>query len=238
MRRLKTGTEGLDELLTGGVPERRNVLISGTCGTGKTILAAQFLRQGVENDESGLMISFEQDEEKLIEDLLTIGIDVPALEKTGKFRLIGGPIGVVRRIQTKTKAKKEDILKEVERVVGELGTKRVVLDSINLFLMLFEDEAEKRESLAELTSLLAKKGCTSMLTCETEEGSKKISHYGFEEFVSDGVIVLYRIAFENMFERAIAVIKMRGIEHSKAIRAIKITKEGLKVYPEQEPYHK
>lgn len=238
MRRLGTGTEGLNQLLNGGIPERRNVLISGTCGTGKTILAAQFLREGVGVDESVLLISFEQDEEKLKEDLLTIGIDVAALEKTGKFKLIGGPIGRVRQVQTKTKAKKADILGEIEKVVDEMQAKRVVLDSINLFLMLFETEAEKREVLAELASLLAKLGCTTMMVDEIEEGSKKISHYGFEEFVVDGVIVLYRISFENMFERAISVIKMRGSDHSKAIRAVKITKEGLKVYPDQEPYHK
>jgi len=237
MKQISSGTEGLDKLLNGGLPERRNILVSGSAGTGKTIIGMQFLNQGVKEGVNCLHISFEQDEEKLAEDLIQIGIDTAEMEKTGKFKIIGGPIGTVRQAQYKTKAKKEDIIGEIEKVVGQVGAKRVVVDSINLFFMLFEDP-EKRDALAELCSTLSGKGCTAILTSEVEEGSRKLSAYGFEEFVVDGVIVIYRIAFENTFERAISVIKMRGIEHSKTIRALKISHEGLKVYPEQEPYHK
>jgi len=237
MKQIKTGTEGLDKLLNGGLPERRNILVSGSAGTGKTILGAQFLKQGVKAGETALHISFEQDEKKLAEDLIQIGIDTDALEKTGNFKIIGGPIGALRRAQYKTKAKKQDILGEIEKVVKEQGAKRVVVDSINLFFMLFAPP-EKRDALAELCSLLSDKGCTAILTSEVEEGSRKLSAHGFEEFVVDGVIAIYRIAFENTFERAISVVKMRGIPHSKAIRALKISNKGLKVYPDQEPYHK
>ncbi|MFQ5648159.1 MAG: RAD55 family ATPase, partial [Candidatus Aenigmatarchaeota archaeon] len=75
-------------------------------------------------------------------------------------------------------------------------------------------------------------------TCEVREGTKDISWFGFEEFVVDGVILLYRIPFENMFERAVSVVKMRGIEHAQSIRALKIGKGGVKVFPELEPFHK
>ena len=91
--------------------------------------------------------------------------------------------------------------------------------------------------MAELTSMLEKLDCTTLLTCEVREGTRNISWYGFEEFVVDGVIALYRIFFENSFERAISVVKMRGIAHNQSMKSIQITKDGLVVYPEQEPFH-
>jgi len=237
MKQISSGTPGLDELLGGGFPARRNILISGSSGTGKTMLGMQFLNAGVAHGEAGLLISFEQDEDKLTEDFLETGIDINALKKTGKFRVIGGAIGAIQKAQEQTKAKKEDIHSEIRRVITDLNAKRVVVDSVNLYFMLFSDP-EKRDALAQLSALLSELKCTALLTSEVPEGSKKLSSHGFEEFVVDGAIVLYRIAFENTFERAAAVVKMRGINHSKAIRAVKITNEGLKIYPELEPYHK
>lgn len=237
MKQIASGTPGLNELLNGGFPIRRNILIAGSAGTGKTMLGLQFLNTGVQIGEPGLHISFEQDEDKLAEDSSEIGINIKDLKKTGKFRVIGGAIGAIQQAQQKTKAKKKDIHKEIRRVITELKAKRVVVDSINLYFMLFADP-EKRDALAQLCSLLSELNCTALLTCEVREGSRKLSAHGFEEFVVDGVVSIYRIAFENTFERALSVVKMRGIEHSKAIRAVKITNEGLRVYPDQEPYHK
>ena len=143
MKQIKTGTEGLDELLNGGLPERRNILVSGSAGTGKTILGAQFLSQGVKAGEPALHISFEQDEKKLAEDLIQIGIDTDALEKTGNFKIIGGPIGALRRAQYKTKAKKQDILGEI-LFSGKLECR---LPLYNLVVQKVEDhELEFRES--------------------------------------------------------------------------------------------
>ncbi|RMF06698.1 hypothetical protein D6764_01625 [Candidatus Woesearchaeota archaeon] len=238
MKQISTGVPGMDVLLNGGIPYRRTVLLSGSCGTGKTTFCAQFIREGVKKNEPGLYISFEEDEDKLKEDLYEMGIHIDELKKTGKFRLIGGPIGKVKRAQLKTKATADDIIDEIREVVSEMKAKRVVLDSVNLFTMLLDNDVERRDALARLSSLLSNMGCTTIMTCEVEEGSKKLSRYGFEEFAVDGVIMLYRIPFDNTFERAVAVIKMRGIDHSKSIRSITISKEGMKVYPNQEPYHK
>ena len=238
MERIKTGIKGMDELLGGGLPEGRTILVSGSCGTGKTIFAAQFLRKGVESNENCLYVTFEQAKEKLIEDMNEIGIDFNKMEKSGKLRIIGGPVGHIKYFKEKTRADMLDIANEVKEVVGEIAAKRVVIDSVNLFLMLFETDMERRKALAELTSMLEKLDCASLLTCEVREGTKDISWYGFEEFVVDGVIVLHRIPFENIYERAISTVKMRGIEHSQNVTALQIKKGGIKVYPGKEPFHR
>ena len=62
------------------------------------------------------------------------------------------------------------------------------------------------------------------------------SSRGTEEFLADGVIVLYAIKQGNMRENAIEVLKLRGTKHQKKIVALKITDKGIEVYPEQEVF--
>ena len=238
MERIKVGIEGMDELLGGGLPKGRTILVSGSCGTGKSIFASHFTLAGVKAKEPCLYVTFEQGKKKLAEDMRQIGIDFTKMEESGNLKIIGGAVGHIKYFKEKTKADMLDIVNEVEEVVKEINAQRVVLDSVNLFLMLFETDMERRKALAELTATLEKLDCTTLLTCEVKEGTKDISWYGFEEFVVDGVIILYRIPVESLFERSISVVKMRGISHSQNIVTLKIEKKGIAVYPEQKAFHK
>jgi len=237
MQRVKTGVKGMDELLGGGLPRGRTILLSGCCGTGKSIFASQFVHEGLKSGEPCVYLTFEQDKEKLVQDLREVGIDFEQMQKKGKLTLTGGPIGHVKYFKDKTGANIVDIVAEIKEIIQEVGAKRVVVDSVNLFTMLFENDIERRRALAALTSVLEDLDCTSILTCEVREGTNDISWYGFEDFVVDGVITLQRIRFENMYERAASVIKMRGIEHSHTVRALRIDNTGITIYPEQEPFH-
>mgnify|MGYP000108931050 CR=1 FL=1 len=181
--------------------------------------------------EAGLFVTFEESKKKLKEDLKVLGIDLERLERTGRFQLIGGPVSRISFYKERAKAKIRDIVGEIQEVAEELGAERVVIDSLNLFTMLFSNLPEKRMALAELCSALSDLSCTSILTCEVPEDSRGLSWYGFEEFVVDGVIRLVRKSIGNLFIRAIAVPKMRGISHSHFIYAMKIEKDGIKVYP-------
>ena len=238
MNYVESGIKGVDALLAGGIPKNRTVLVSGSCGTGKSIFAAHFVSRGFALGENSVYVTFEEGKHKLIEDLKALGMDFEMMEKAGKLRVIGGPIGNVRFFKDKTKATARDLAEEIKEVALELNAKRIVLDSLNLFLMLFDTDSERRQAMAELTSVLEKLNCTSLMTCEVKEGRRDISWYGFEEFVVDGVICLYRMPFENMFERAVAVIKMRGRKHSANVVAMQIRDDGLHVFPTKAPFHK
>ncbi len=239
MERVKSGVEGMDTLLGGGLPKYRSILLSGHCGTGKTIFAAQFINEGLRNKEPAVYITFEQGRKKLIEDLSEIGIGFEKHEKAGLLKIIGGPIGQVNYFKDKTRADVSNIISEIKEVIEETRAKRVVLDSVNLYTMLFEGYIDRRKALAGLVSALEKLDCTTLLTCEVRENSRDISWYGFEDFVVDGVIALHRIPFdEGMYERAVSVVKMRGIEHAQTVRALRIKDTGMKIYPEQIPFHR
>lgn len=238
MKLIISGIPGIDKLLGGGFPQNRTILVSGSCGTGKSTIAAQFINQGLINGESCVYVTFEEGKQKLIENISQYGIDFESMEKTGKLKIIGGAIGDIRFYKDKTKASARDLAEEIKEVAHEIGSKRIVLDSLNLFLMLFDTDSERRHAMAELTSAFEKIHSTTLLTCEVREATRDISWYGFEEFVVDGVLALYRVPFENMFERAFSVIKMRGIRHSSNIVPMQIRNDGIHVFPTKSPFHK
>jgi KaiC/GvpD/RAD55 family RecA-like ATPase len=232
MMRTNTGIDGLDAMLGGGLPKGRNILVAGSTGTGKTTLGMQFIYNGVKKyGEPGVYMTFEEDKDMIKADMAAFGMDLGSLGV--RFRLVGGPVATVRRYKKKTKAGIEDIVAEVEEIVKESGAVRVVLDPINLFLMLFDSEEERRLALATLADKLASLGCTSLLVCEVKDQSMDISRYGFEEFVVDGVIALYSLKQGGSFLSGVAVRKMRGVKHHREIRPYEITNKGIVVYPTQ-----
>jgi KaiC/GvpD/RAD55 family RecA-like ATPase len=235
-RKINIGVEGMEQLIFGGLPKGKIIMVSGSSGTGKTIFASQFIKKGVEDGDKCVYLTLEQSKEKLMEDMIKMGIDFRLMEKKGKLKLIGGPLGDISYFKDKTKAKVSDIVGELKEVILETGAKRVVLDSVNLFTMLFDDNKERRKAMAELVALLDELGCSAVLTCEVREGTTNISWHGFEEFVVDGVIVLYRLPFGNLYERAVSIVKMRGCKHSQRVCRFQINGTGVKVLPDKEPY--
>jgi len=232
MSSISTGIKELDDMLNGGIPKGRVVLISGSSGTGKTTLGMQFIYNGIKKfNEPGVFITLEQDKKKILEDMKPVGMDLEGLGND--FNIIGGPMAEVMHYKDKTKAKIEDFIAEIEEVIKKTKAKRVVIDSINLLLMLFQTDEERRKALLSLNQILSKNDCTVLLTCEVRENTFDLSWYGFEEFVVDGVITLYNVKQEAVFHQGIAIRKMRGVEHTKNIFLYKITDKGIKIYPDE-----
>ena len=227
MKKVSVGVKGVDELLFGGFPERKSILVTGNCGTGKTIFASHFMNNG-----GGVYISFEQDKEKLFGDLKEIGIDFKKLEDKDKLRVLGGNLVGIQKLKEKRKASAEDIIEEILEVVEEISAKRVVVDSINLFLMLFDTDKERRNVLYELNYALQQVGCTIVMTCELPEHSQKLSWFGFEEFIADGVVVLKRDYKKdlNLNKRYLEIVKLRGSDFKEGNFPLRITNEGLRVF--------
>lgn len=231
---INSGIPGLDVLLRGGLIKGRNILLSGPCGSGKSTFGMQFLYACTKNDEeTGLYVTLEEHKDKIIEDMAKLGLDIKEAEKRGKIEIIGGPIAGITHYMEKVDAKLKDILMELEEVVREKKITRIVIDSINLLTMAMRTDDERRIAIASLCNTLSNLGCTSMILSETKEGSMDLSRYGMEEFVVDGVIVLYLVRQGSQFVPGIAVRKMRGINHDKQIRVFQITDTGIVIYPDE-----
>ncbi len=79
-------------------------------------------------------------------------------------------------------------------------------------------------------------GSTAFLISETRQVPTVYSTTGVEEFLADGVVVLYSFRRGNIRENAIEVLKLRGAKHQKKVVAMQVTDQGVVVYPEQEVF--
>lgn len=215
MNKISSGIPGLDEILGGGIPEQSLVLLSGTCGTGKTIFGMQFL---VSSKEPGVYVSFEQGLDEIRENAKVFGWDIKKLEISGNIRLLKyDPFRL------------EDVLEVIQNNIREIGARRVVFDSISALGIYMKDIAELRRMILETIRVMKRNNCTTIIISEVLPGSKALSRFGVEEFISDGVILLDNVIAENELRRAITVWKMRGLNHSRKTHAYSISEKGAAV---------
>src|SRR3989338_8620980 len=222
IKRLKTGVPGLDSLVNGGIPENSLVLLTGSTGTGKTTLAMQFLIEGIRHGEPGIYVSLEEAEEKTLLQMKLLGWPVDEYKAKGML-LVSQP----------ELYDFDKLINHIEDNVRKMKAKRLVLDSVSIISLYFQDRFKVRRAILDLERTLKKLDCTTIAISEMPENSSAISLYEVEEFVVDGVILMHFIRRENVFTRAISIRKMRGSEHSLKIHPLKIkSEEGIVVYPE------
>jgi KaiC/GvpD/RAD55 family RecA-like ATPase len=246
-----TGIPGLDELLGGGFPRARSILLSGSCGTGKTTFAVQFLYNGVvQYNEPGIMISLEQDPKELKQDMMSFGFDLSKLEREGKLAIvdtsisrvglaslggssdsddsIGLPEGSMSLLPDEFNIKK--ILEIVVDKAEKIGAKRIVFDSIPALDFLIRDHGDMkyavRQVLLALNYRLKMAGLTTLLITETAEDGA-LSAHGVESYVADGAILLS--INEALDNRTMKIRKMRQTVHSLKPRTIEFTSQGVAV---------
>jgi KaiC/GvpD/RAD55 family RecA-like ATPase len=208
MEKIKTGVFGLDDVLDGGIPRNQLLLVTGTSGTGKTILCSQFLYNGAKKyNEPGVYLSFEEPAETIKENMLSFGWNLEELEKMGKFAFIKyDPYRI------------DEVFNILDSTIREIGAKRVVVDSISALGLHVKDKTELRRMIYNLSIILRKLNCTTMLVSEIVHGTEpRLSRYGVEEFVADSVIVLYYERLDSVFNRSMQVWKLRGSKHSERL---------------------
>lgn len=217
MNKISSGIDGLDEILGGGIPEHYVILLSGTCGAGKTVLGLQFLSS---SDEPGVYVSFEEEPDEIRENAAAFGWDIAELEAAKKIRLLKyDPFRL------------EDILEVVENNIREIGAKRVVFDSVAALGIYLKDAGELRRMILQINRIMKKNKCTTLIISEILPESKSLSRFGVEEFVSDGVIVLNYVNVKGEFKRSVSVWKLRGVNHARSAHPYTITDRGIAVNP-------
>lgn len=245
MKRVPSGIIGLDKLIGGGFPENRTTLISGACGTGKTIFCTQFIYNGaLKYKEPGIYITTEERPELIREDSKGFGWDIAKLEEKHLIRMVDGSIakmGVPSEespLMMPEEFDLEKLLLEIMRNIKQVGAKRLVIDSLPALGLNFENENETRKAIMKLSYLLQRAGVTSLLTSEAPEGTNFFGRFGVEEYVSDGVIVLHYMGLSTQSNRTLHIRKMRGSKHSEDLHPLKIGKNGITVHKIEEEYKK
>ena len=239
-----TGIPGFDALLDQGIPQGTSVLIAGGTGTGKTIFCLQTLFNLAKNGEKCIYLSFEESEQRLQKHMDDFGWKWRELEKNGLLKIVRKePFSMTASIEAMlAKAKGElliDINEVLEIIPKGFEPSIIAVDSITAIAAAFGKKEEGyRIFIEQLFKYFESLKVTSFFISETEQMPTIFSSSGTEEFLADGVIVLYAIKQGNIRENAIEVLKLRGAKHQKKIVAMQITDKGIEVYPEQEVFGK
>jgi len=221
--RTKTGVPGLDEILYGGIPQNNLVVISGDPGSGKTGLVLEYLYNGViKYNEPGLYISLEESAEEIINFAELFGWDIKSLIDKKLLNIITVELYDFDKLKN-----------TIEDEVSRLGAKRLVIDPGVVFRLYFDRELDARKRILSLGRMLKRIGCTAIITNEISL-DKSSSLFGLEEYVADGVILLYHTKLEDRFIRSIGILKMRGTKISEKLHPIRITNTGVKILSKQE----
>jgi len=220
----KTGIDGLDEILNGGIVKNSTTLVSGNPGAGKSILCLQFIYNGVEKfDEKGIYLTFEEDQEDLREAAESLGFENWAEHVEN---------GDIKIYDKKVLLRENDFSSSLELLLDDFEDNdydRVVLDSLAMFELFFENEQEKRTYLLKFTDILSQNDLTTLMT--NEQGAVfPETEIGLENYLTDGNIYLIQTPTESGVNRYVWVAKMRKQDIETDIFPMEISHGGIRVH--------
>ena len=206
-----SGITGFDEITGGGLPRGRTTLLLGGPGSGKTILALQFLVHGAhQRKEPAIFVAFEETSQRIIENFKGFGWDLAALQRRKLYFLdakpspdlvlsggfdLGGMLAVLG-----AKAK-------------EMGARRIVFDALDVLLALLPDAAAKRREIFRLHEWLLAQELTAIVTAKAgpdEASSANEQPFGFMQYMVDCAVVLNHRVVLGVSQRNLRVQKYRG----------------------------
>jgi len=223
-----TGIQGLDEITNGGLPKNRSTLLLGNTGCGKTIIAMEFLVNGIVMfNEPAVFMAFEEKKEELMLNVKSLGYDLDTHIANNKLYIEQVRITPDEIIETGM-YDLEGLFVRLEQAIYKVMAKRVVLDSLDkLFYGL--DEKILRSEFLRLLTWLKEKGVTAIITSEI--GDPFLTHKGIVEYVADCVIVLDNRTTNQIATRRLRIIKYRGSIHGNNEYPFTIDETGISVYP-------
>ena len=210
--RVSTGISGLDPLVGGGFLTGKVYLVSGEAGTGKTIFGMQFLYQGLILGENGIYVSTNNKPSQIIVDAESLGWDFRKYARERKLGLLDIAPYFAEILSGKTTTVDIDaVVSDLTQNIKGLGAKRIVIDPIAPLVLGQEYVSSMQEYIHHLVAALENNtGCTAVVTSGIPSGFAALSHYGVEEFVADGVIVLGVANFNGYHVRTLTIKKMRS----------------------------
>jgi circadian clock protein KaiC len=226
-RRLSFGISELDEMLDGGVREGDSVLVAGSSGTGKSVLATQFIAEGIRKGEPGIVAVFEERPQAYAERASSLGLDLDTPQKDGKLAIL-----YLRPLDLSVDETMHSILDAVQKI----GAKRLVIDSLAGFEMALSPgfRADFRESLYRMIFAFTGIGVTILSTVEVDESFTEFPFSTYSiSFLTDDIIRLRYVSINGQLRKIMVVIKMRGGNHAKDIREYEITSKGVVILGER-----
>jgi circadian clock protein KaiC len=219
--RVATGVAGLDAILLGGLPQASATMVQGGTGTGKTLMGLHFLLEGARRGEPGILFTLEETPAQIRAVAKSFGWNLVPLEDQGRLLInYTSPVELVT----------DRFLDEVLKRVARTGARRAVIDSLTSMSLGVASQRRFRELVYALTKHFRAAGVTPLMTMEVAEllGTAQLTGHGLSS-IADNLIVLRYIEVDGHLERAVFVLKARGIGHASELRRFRIDRRGAHV---------
>jgi circadian clock protein KaiC len=221
-KRLLLDIPELDAMLGGGIPEGYSVLVAGPSGSGKSVLATEFMMAGIRHDEPGVLAVFEKRPNEYAQ--------TPPGGRVFEQMVRQGKVGIIHSRPLDLSI--DETLYEMVEQIERLKARRLVVDSLSGFELALAPTFREdfRESLYRMVAVLTGMGVTMMMTAELEDTYTELrfSPHG-TAFLTDVIIMQRYIELKGRLQRVMSVVKVRGSAHSKQIHAFEISKTGIVV---------
>jgi circadian clock protein KaiC len=217
--RVSSGIARLDGMLGAkGFYRGSSILASGTAGTGKTTIAACFVDAACRRGDRALFFAFEESPQQIVRNMRSIGIDLEPWVRKGllQFHAARPTYGGI-----------EQVLLLTHKRITSFRPSVVVVDPVTNLLMV-STQNEVRSMLTRLVDFLKTQGITTIFTSLTAAGALEASEADVSSLM-DTWLLLKNIEVGGERNRALYVLKSRGMEHSNQIREFVLTDDGLRL---------
>jgi len=218
--RFTSGNRELDSMCGGGFFRDAILLVSGPTGTGKTLIATEFLAGGIKEGHKSLIFAFEESREQLFRNASGWGIDFEKMEEEGKLKVI---------CLYPESAGLEDHMLHITKVIREFNPQRIAIDSLSALERVSTIKGF-REFVISVTALIKEKQVMGLFTTTTTKllGGSSITEAHIST-ITDSIILLRYVELSGEMRRALTVLKMRGSAHEKSIREFTIDGKGMHI---------
>lgn len=225
LQKVATGIHGLDIVLNGGLPTGRTTLLCGGPGTGKSVLALEFLYRGAMMGEPGIFVTFEERADMVRQNAATLGWDLAALERSGKLFIFEANLD--REAVRSGDFSISGLLAILAGKARQMKARRLVFDALDVLMRVYRDPFREQDELYALNDWLAGVGVAAILT--TKVGVD--SHYDFLHYMADCVISLEQRVEDRVATRTLLVVKYRGSDFGRNENPFIIIDDGVKFTP-------
>ena len=230
--KLVTGIRGFDAMTKGGLPRGRCLLVAGGSGTGKTVMAGEFLLRGVlDHDQNGVFVTFEEHPDDIQRNLRGFGWDFDALVAKERVAFVDmSPTPGLTEVIANGDYDLAPIVARIRHAVEKVDAARVVIDSMGILFATFGDASKVRSTIQAVLDALKALDVTAMMTVETI-GPDDRTPWAVEDFVSDAIVRLRLEQGEQRARRFMSIDKMRGADFHSGRVEYRIDRDGLAVFP-------
>lgn len=227
LAKVPTAIAGFDQIANGGLPRNRSTLVAGTAGSGKTVLALQYLVMGVSVfKEHGVCVTFEEPPEDLIRNVSSFGWDIDRMIGDRQIAIVDATPEEGEETIEIGSFDLSALLSRIENAVRSIDAKRLILDSVGALFPQFADAHVVRRELHRIARRLRQLGVTTLITVERPAEDGALARFGVEEFVADNVLVLRNRLEHEKRRRTIEILKFRGATHHKGEYPFTVDESG------------